>query len=332
MVSDAKKKKAAAKKVNVLKNIVKNETAANKVAEEAENISSNGQLDGNGVPLDKQLEEMVLSERTCTGILTSHPQSRDIQFENFSLLFHGHELISDTNLELNYGRRYGLLGPNGCGKSSLLKALGKREIDIPDHIDTYLLDREIEASDTTALEAVMKVDDEKIRLEKEAEQLLAVSQDDPEAQLRLEDVYERLDNLDASTTETRAAKLLYGLGFDTRMQHQATKDFSGGWRMRIALARALFVDPTFLILDEPTNHLDLEACVWLEETLKGFKRILLMVSHSQDFMNGICTNIIHMHQKKLKYYGGNYDAYVRTRAELEGAQMRKVSVGARPDF
>ena len=74
--------------------------------------------------------------------------------------------------------------------------------------------------------------------------------------------------------------------------------------MRIALARALFVDPTFLILDEPTNHLDLEACVWLEETLKGFKRILLMVSHSQDFMNGICTNIIHMHQKKLKYYGG----------------------------
>lgn len=90
-------------------------------------------------------------------------------------------------------RRYGLLGPNGCGKSSLLKALGNREIDIPEHIDTYLLDREIEASDLTALEAVMKVDDEKIRLEKEAEQLLAVSQDDTEAQARLEDVYERCE-------------------------------------------------------------------------------------------------------------------------------------------
>ena len=86
-----------------------------------------------------------------------------------------------------------MLGPNGCGKSSLLKALGNREIDIPDHIDTYLLDREIEASDLTALEAVMKVDDEKIRLEKEAEQLLAVSQDDAEAQARLEDVYERCE-------------------------------------------------------------------------------------------------------------------------------------------
>ena len=105
MVSDAKKKKAAAKKVNVLKNIVKNETAANKVAEEVENITANGQSDNtNGAPLERQLEEMVLTERTCTGILTSHPQSRDIQFENFSLLFHGHELISDTNLELNYGR------------------------------------------------------------------------------------------------------------------------------------------------------------------------------------------------------------------------------------
>ena len=74
--------------------------------------------------------------------------------------------------------------------------------------------------------------------------------------------------------------------------------------MRISLARALFVDPTFLILDEPTNHLDLEACVWLEEVLSQFKRILLLVSHSQDFMNGVCTNIIHMHQKQLRYYGG----------------------------
>ena len=102
-------------------------------------------------------------------------------------------MTAETDQLLLCGRRYGLLGPNGCGKSSLLKALGKREVGIPEHIDTYLLDREIEASDLTALEAVMKVDDEKIRLEKEAEQLLTVSQDDPEAQARLEDVYERYD-------------------------------------------------------------------------------------------------------------------------------------------
>ena len=113
-----------------------------------------------------------------------------------------------------------------------------------------------------------------------------------------------MEKLDASTTEARAAQLLHGLGFTKTMQKKKTRDFSGGWRMRIALARALFVDPTFLILDEPTNHLDLEACVWLEDVLSQFKRILLLVSHSQDFMNGVCTNIINMHQKQLHYYAG----------------------------
>jgi ATP-binding cassette, subfamily F, member 2 len=173
----------------------------------------------------------------------------------------------------------------------------------------------------TALEAVMSVDEMRTRLEKEAEAL--VESDDPEAQALLADIYERLDALESDQTEARAGQILHGLGFTKAMQNKATRDFSGGWRMRIALARALFVDPAMLILDEPTNHLDLEACVWLEETLAKFQRILLLVSHSQDFMNGVCTNIIHMHQKQLKPYGGNYDTYVRTRAELEDAQMKR---------
>lgn len=119
-------------------------------------------------------------------------------------------------------------------------------------------------------------------------------------------IFCRLEALDSDTVEARAASLLHGLGFDTAMQRQATRDFSGGWRMRIALARALFIDPTFLILDEPTNHLDLEACVWLEEHLKRFKRILLMVSHSQDFLNGVCTNIIQMQKKQLRSFAGGW--------------------------
>merc|ERR1712137_48276 len=141
---------------------------------------------------------------------------------------------------------------------------------------------------------------------------------------KLCDVYERLESLEAATAKTRAAKILDGLGFSVAQQNKATKEFSGGWRMRIALARALFVCPTFLILDEPTNHLDMESCVWLEEYLRRWnpKGILLLVSHSQDFLNNVCTNIMHLANHRLMYYSGNYDTYVRTRMEKEEHQMR----------
>merc|ERR1719330_1268094 len=120
-----------------------------------------------------------------------------------------------------------------------------------------------------------------------------------------------------------ASHILLGLQFDARRQEKQCKDFSGGWRMRIALARALFLRPHLLLLDEPTNHLDLEACVWLEEELKEYKTILLIVSHSQDFLNGVCNNIMHFEQQRLKSYGGNYDTFIRTKNELEEAQMKQ---------
>lgn len=216
-----------------------------------------------------------------------HPRSRDIKIENFSITFFGAELLQDTMLELNCGRRYGLLGPNGSGKSSLLAVLGNREVPVQEHIDIFFLSREIPASSKTALECVMEVDAERILLEKQAEEL-ALCEDD-ESQEQLMDIYERLDEMAADQAEARASRLLYGLGFDKNMQQKMAKDFSGGWRMRIALARALFVKPHLLLLDEPTNHLDLEACVWLEEELKTYKRILVIISHSQDFLNGVCT-------------------------------------------
>lgn len=149
--------------------------------------------------------------------------------------------------------------------------------------------------------------------------------DNESAHERLMDIYERLDELDADKAAVKAAELLCGLGFTPLMQNKAVKDFSGGWRMRIALARALFIKPSLLLLDEPTNHLDLDACVWLEEELKTYKRILVIISHSQDFLNGVCTNIIHMQEKKMKVYGGNYDSYVQTRLELEENQMKAYS-------
>ncbi|CAN6338278.1 unnamed protein product [Urochloa humidicola] len=313
MVSEASKKKAAQKKA----------AAAAKRGGKAAAASSSSSSSSAAAAVDKAangVAALKLSDRTCTGVLASHPLSRDIHIESLSLTFHGHDLIVDSELELNYGRRYGLLGLNGCGKSTLLTAIGCRELPIPEHMDIYHLSHEIEASDMSALQAVVSCDEERVKLEKEAEILAA--QDDGGGDA-LDRVYERLDAMDAGTAEKRAAEILFGLGFNKQMQAKKTKDFSGGWRMRIALARALFMNPTILLLDEPTNHLDLEACVWLEEMLKKFDRILVVISHSQDFLNGVCTNIIHMQNKKLKLYTGNYDQYVQTRSELEENQMKQ---------
>ncbi|XP_057455914.1 ABC transporter F family member 1 [Lotus japonicus] len=313
MVSDASKKKAAQKKA----------AAAAKRGGKAATAAASSKAAASDKAADKLangIADMQISDRTCTGVLCSHPLSRDIRIESLSVTFHGHDLIVDSELELNYGRRYGLLGLNGCGKSTLLTAIGHRELPIPEHMDIYHLTREIEASDMSALEAVVSCDEERLRLEKEAETLAA--QDDGGGET-LERIYERLEALDASTAEKRAAEILHGLGFDKKMQAKKTRDFSGGWRMRIALARALFINPTILLLDEPTNHLDLEACVWLEESLKNFDRIMVVISHSQDFLNGVCTNIIHMQSKQLKMYTGNYDQYVQTRSELEENQMKQ---------
>lgn len=314
MVSDASKKKAAQKKA----------AAAAKrggKAAAAATSSKGAEAESNGVEkMSNGIGSLQISDRTCTGVLCSHPMSRDIHIESLSVTFHGHDLIVDSDLELNYGRRYGLLGLNGCGKSTLLTAIGYRELPIPEHMDIYHLTREIEASDMSSLEAVINCDEERLKLEKEAEILAA--QDDGGGET-LDRIYERLEALDAATAEKRAAEILFGLGFNKQMQAKKTKDFSGGWRMRIALARALFMKPTILLLDEPTNHLDLEACVWLEEMLKKFDRILVVISHSQDFLNGVCTNIIHMQSKKLKMYTGNYDQYVQTRSELEENQMKQ---------
>ncbi|XP_022943851.1 ABC transporter F family member 1 [Cucurbita moschata] len=314
MVSDASKKKAAQKKAAAA---AKRGGKAAAAAASSKAAAANSQ---NGVDkLANGVDALQLSDRTCTGVLCSHPLSRDIRIESLTVTFHGHDLIVDSELELNYGRRYGLLGLNGCGKSTLLSAIGCRELPIPEHMDIYHLTREIEASDMSSLEAVMSCDEERLKLEKEAESLAA--QEDGGGE-QLDRIYERLEAMDASTAEKRAAEILNGLGFNKQMQGKKTRDFSGGWRMRIALARALFMNPTILLLDEPTNHLDLEACVWLEENLKKFDRILVVVSHSQDFLNGVCTNIIHMQNRKLKLYTGNYDQYVQTRSELEENQMK----------
>ncbi|KAK2734452.1 ABC transporter ATP-binding protein arb1 [Myotisia sp. PD_48] len=270
--------------------------------------------------LTDQLDKHGLSDRVTTGVLSSLPSSRDVKIASVSLVFHGRVLITDTTLELTYGRRYGLLGENGCGKSTLLKSIDKREFPIPEHVDIYLLNEGAPPSDLGALDwVVTEAENELARLEKLAEDIL--EKEGPESPI-LEDIYERMDGMEPSTFHTRAALILTGLGFNKTTIKKKTKDMSGGWRMRVALAKALFVKPSLLLLDDPTAHLDLEACVWLEEYLKKWDRTLILVSHSMDFLNGVCTTMIDMRMKQLMYYGGNYDSYHKTRAEQETNQMK----------
>ncbi|ROV88004.1 hypothetical protein VSDG_09172 [Cytospora chrysosperma] len=270
--------------------------------------------------LADQMDKHGLSDRVTTGVLSSIASSRDVKITSTSLVFHGRVLITDSTLELNFGRRYGLLGENGCGKSTLLKAIAAREYPIPEHVDIYLLNEGAPPSELGALEwVVTEAQNEMQRLENLAEELL--EKEGPDSQV-LMDLYDHMDKMDPSTFSTRASLILTGLGFNKQTIHKKTKDMSGGWRMRVALAKALFVKPTLLLLDDPTAHLDLEACVWLEEYLKKWERTLVLVSHSMDFLNGVCSNMIDMRDKKLLYYGGNYDSYTKTRSEQETNQMK----------
>jgi ATP-binding cassette subfamily F protein 2 len=276
--------------------------------------------------IEVQVEEQAnhtITPWTGMGNLESQLLSRDIKIGKFGVSLNGVELVQDTTLELNHGRRYGFIGLNGSGKTTMMRVIGERQIPIPKHIDIFHLTGEIPAGEETPLEAVLAgLSAEVERLESLVEELTS-KDEDGELDDQLQEIYERLDSLEAGTANSRAGKILCGLGFTHKMQEQPTKSFSGGWRMRIALARALFITPALLLLDEPTNHLDLEACIWLEEYLKKYNKILVIISHSQDFLNGVCTNIIHLQNKILKYYGGNYDQYVTTRAELEEHQMKQ---------
>jgi ATP-binding cassette, subfamily F, member 2 len=258
--------------------------------------------------------------RSATGNLHSLPTARDLKIGSFSLNYHSKLLIEDAMIELTVGRRYGLIGRNGCGKSTFLQTLAARDVPIPEHIDIYLLSEEAQPSQDTALEYVVNSAKAEVKRLEDAAELLLTEQG-PDAE-QLIPIYERLDELDPNTFESRASTILCGLGFNAKTIKKKTCDMSGGWRMRVALSRALFIKPTMLLLDEPTNHLDLNACVWLEEYLSRYDKILLIVSHSQDFLDGVCTDIMVIEQKVLKYWRGNYSMYVKTRKEQEVNQLK----------
>ena len=225
----------------------------------------------------------------------------------------GRDIISRASAAIPPRARVGLVGRNGAGKSTLVKAIiGEIEpdegaVEMPRRTRLGYLAQEAPAGDATPFDTVLAADTERTDLLAEAETCT-----DPD---RLGDVHERLLAIDAYSAPARAARILIGLGFDEEMQARPLDSFSGGWRMRVALAALLFSAPDVLLLDEPSNHLDLEATLWLENFLKAYPGTLLLISHERDLLNNVADHIVHLHAGKLTLYPGGYDSFERQRNE-----------------
>ncbi|XP_071948548.1 ATP-binding cassette sub-family F member 1-like isoform X2 [Antedon mediterranea] len=280
--------------------------------------------------LNQQLEEMTLtsnfsvSQRETTAKGAMLENATDIKVSNFSISARGKELFVNANLTIAAGRRYGLVGPNGMGKTTLLCHIAQRALAIPPNIDVLLCEQDVKADDTPAFEAVLNSDKKRLALIEEEKKLLAESEAGNNTNSeRLKQVYEEMIAIGADSAESRARRILSGLQFTQEMQMRATKHFSGGWRMRVSLARALFLEPTLLLLDEPTNHLDLNAVIWLDNYLQNWKKTLLVVSHDQQFLDDVCTDIIHLDNQKLDYYRGNFNAFKKMLKQKQKEQLKE---------
>ncbi|MVZ96477.1 ABC transporter ATP-binding protein [Sphingorhabdus sp. IMCC26285] len=212
-----------------------------------------------------------------------------------------------------YGR-VGLIGRNGAGKSTLMKVMiGSLEADdgsleMPKGTRIGYIAQEAPAGDSTPFDTVLAADTERAALMIESEQEGL----EPD---RMAEVHERLIAIDAYTAPARASRILVGLGFDEEMQGRPLDSFSGGWKMRVALASLLFSQPDLLLLDEPSNHLDLEATLWLENFLKGYPAMMVVISHERDLLNNVVDHILHLENGEVTLYAGGYDSFERQRAE-----------------
>jgi len=226
----------------------------------------------------------------------------------------GRTILDRATAALPPYSRIGLIGRNGAGKSTLMKVMiGSLEADdgsleMPKGTRIGYIAQEAPAGDSTPFDTVLAADTERAALMAESEQEGL----DPD---RMAEVHERLIAIDAYTAPARASRILVGLGFDEDMQGRPLDSFSGGWKMRVALASLLFSQPDLLLLDEPSNHLDLEATLWLENFLKGYPAMMVVISHERDLLNNVVDHILHLDNGQVTLYSGGYDSFERQRAE-----------------
>ncbi len=230
----------------------------------------------------------------------------------------GRIILDRASAALPPRSRVGLIGRNGAGKSTLMKVMiGQLDpddgsCDMPRDTRLGYIAQEAPSGTATPFETVLEADKERAALMAEAEHT-----EDPD---RLGHIYERLTSIDAYTAPARAARILVGLGFDEEMQGRPLDSYSGGWKMRVALASLLFSNPDLLLLDEPSNHLDLEATMWLENFLKAYRGTVVVISHERDLLNNVVDYILHLEGGKVTLYPGGYDAFERQQAEREKLQ------------
>ncbi|CAG0883790.1 unnamed protein product [Darwinula stevensoni] len=266
----------------------------------------------------------VLSKKDTRMEQRGNFNSKDIRIEGFDIAYGDKVLMAGASLSLVFGRRYGFIGRNGLGKSTLLKMISSGQLKIPSHISVLHVEQEVEGDETIALESVLQCDTERAELlAREAQIQALINAGESELSNELTEIYSRLEHIEADKAPAKASCILHGLGFTSTMQKQKTKEFSGGWRMRLALARALFSKPDLLLLDEPTNMLDMKAIIWLENYLANWSTTLLVVSHDRNFLDFVPTDILHLHSQRLDAYRGNYESFMRAKIEKLKNQQRE---------
>jgi ATP-binding cassette subfamily F protein 3 len=247
-----------------------------------------------------------------------------LKIEDITYSVEGRPLFEGASATIPTGHKVGLVGRNGAGKTTLFRLIKKElaleggDISMPSRARIGGVAQEVPSSSTSLLDTVLAADTERAALLIEAE-----TAHDPH---RIADIQHRLNDIDAWSAEGRASSILKGLGFDTEAQQRPCSDFSGGWRMRVALAGVLFAQPDYLLLDEPTNYLDLEGALWLESYLQKYPHTVLIISHDRGLLNRAVTGILHLDNKKLTYWSGPYDQFARQVSERRAvlqAEARK---------